>query len=164
MSTHQDGVPPVDGGNPRRRWVSVRYPVGVALVVLGVWIGLKPDAWMNWLGFSHYAYFVGGNSGMTYALYSGVLPCMLTTIGLGTIISGLFQHLNCHVHGCPRIVRHKIANGEYGVCSKHWRQINHLPDDHRFTIEHLRDHHHAHLRATGRIVHLPPHGQDVEVR
>ena len=134
------------------RYLRLRYFAGAALIGLAAWMGLRPADWQNWLGFSHYAYFTGGQSGMVYALYSGVLPCILTTLGLGTIISGLFQHLNCHAAGCPRISRHKIAGGEYGVCGRHWREINHLPADHKFTIGHLREHHHAHLKAAGRSV------------
>lgn len=125
----------------------LRYFLGAALIALGIWMWLRPKSWENWLGFSHQAYFVTGEQ---YALYSGFLPCLLTTIGLSTIIAGLFRHLNCHVDGCPRITRHKIANGEYGVCGKHWREVNGHAPDHKFTIAHLREHHQAHLKATGR--------------
>lgn len=125
----------------------LRYFVAAALVAVGIWMGLKPTDWQNWLGFSHNAYFV---TGVNYALYSGFLPCLLTTIGLSTIIGGLWHHLNCHVDGCPLIVRHKIAGGEYGVCGKHWRVVNGHGDE-PHTVEHIRDHHHRHLRATGRM-------------
>lgn len=131
----------------------LRYFVGLALIGLGIWMGLYPTDWMGWFGFSKIAYFQGPSHPtdfMAYALFSGVLPCAETAIGLGTIISGLFHTLNCHVSGCPRINRHKVAGGEYGVCSRHWREINHLPRDHKFTIDHLREHHHRHLAATGR--------------
>lgn len=128
--------------------MKLRYVVGAALIGLGIWIGLKPADWQGWLGFSHNAYFVTGQS---YAFVSGIGPMLLTSLGLGTIISGLWRHLNCHTDGCPRIVRHKIAGGEYGVCSRHWREINNHPVDHKFTIAHLREHHHKHLRATGRM-------------
>jgi hypothetical protein len=126
----------------------LRYAVALALTGLGVWMGLKPEDWQNWLGFSRAAYFV---TGQNYALLSGFMPCFVTALGLGTLISGAWHHVNCHADGCPRIVRHKIAGGEYGVCGRHWREINHLPPDHKLTVEHLRDHHHAHLRATGRM-------------
>lgn len=125
----------------------LRYVIGAALTGLGVWMALKPGDWQNWLGFSHSAYFVTGTN---YAFYSGIGPMLLTSLGLGTIISGLWHHLNCHTDGCPRLVRHKIAGGEYGVCSRHWKEINGHPADHKFTVAHLREHHHAHLRATGR--------------
>lgn len=128
--------------------MKIRYFAGAALIGLGVWMGLRPVDWETWLGFSHNAYFVTGQS---YAFFSGIGPFLITSIGISTIISGLWHHLNCHTDGCPRIVRHKVAGGEYGVCSKHWREINGHPADHKFTIAHLREHHHAHLRATGRM-------------
>lgn len=121
----------------------LRYFAILAAAGLAVWIGLYPDDWRNWLGFSKAAYFTNGQN---YAFYSGVGPMILTAIGLSTIIGGLWRHVNCHTDGCPRIVRHKIANGEYGVCGRHWREINGHPQDHKFTIEHLREHHRAHGR------------------
>lgn len=130
----------------------LRYFIGAALVALGIWMGLYPTDWTNWLGFSKNAYFVYGTS---YAALSGIVPVLVTSIGLVTVISGLWHAVNCHTAGCPRIVRHKIAGGEYGVCSRHWREINHLPADHKFTVEHIRDHHHKHLRATGRMPSEP---------
>lgn len=126
----------------------LRYFIAAALISVGVWMALKPTDWQNWLGFSQYAYFKGG---VNYALFSGFMPCLLTLLGLGTIISGLLSHLNCHVDGCPWVVRHKVANGEYGVCGKHWREINGHAKDHKFTVEHIRVHHHRHLAATRRI-------------
>jgi hypothetical protein len=123
-----------------------RYIAAVLLVGLGLWMWLKPTDWQNWLGFSHNAYFVWGTN---YALFSGFLPCTETGVGLSTIIIGFWHHVNCHVDGCPLIVRHKIANGEYGVCGRHWREINGHGDE-PHTVEHIRAHHHRHLAATGR--------------
>lgn len=144
--THEAGTPPDRGrGAGGLRWF--RYLAGLVLTGLGIWMGLYPADWQNWLGFSRAAYFVLGQN---YAFLSGFAPVFVTSLGLGTLVSGAWHHLNCHVSGCPWVVRHKIAGGEYGVCGKHWRQINHLPRDHKFTVAHLRDHHHAHLRATGR--------------
>lgn len=123
------------------------YIVGVILIGIAIWMALKPDNWMNWLGFSNYAYF---KSGVVYAFLSGLGPCLVGLLGAGTIIVTLLRHLNCHVDGCPGIIRHKVANGEYGVCGRHWREMNGHPADHKFTLDHIRDHHHAHLKATGR--------------
>lgn len=125
------------------------FRVAVVLILLGLalWMSLYPVDWQTWLGFSKYDYFVAGQN---YAFTSGPGPMIETGIGLSTIIGGLWHHLNCHTAGCPWIVRHKIAGGEYGVCSYHWRQINGQPSGHKLTIEHLREHHHRHLRDTGR--------------
>lgn len=124
-----------------------RAAVVLALAGLVLWVSLYPDNWENWLGFSRYDYFTAGTN---YAFTSGPGPMILTAVGLGSIIGGLWHHLNCHTVGCPRIVRHKIAGGEYGVCGLHWRQIHGQPRGHKMSVEHLREHHHAHLRAAGR--------------
>ena len=120
----------------------LRYFLLLAVAGLAVWIGLYPGDWQTWLGFTRYDYFTAGQN---YAFYSGIGPMLLTAVGLSTIIAGLFKHLNCHTAGCFRIVRHKIAGGEYGVCGRHWREINGHPADHKFTVEHLRERHRAHL-------------------
>lgn len=130
------------------RPVKPRYLIpGLVLLGLGLWMGFYPADWQNWLGFSHAAYF---KTGQNYALLSGFMPCFVTALGLSTLIAGAWHAVNCHTDGCPRIVRHKIAGGEHGVCSRCWRRINHLPPGHKFTIGHLRDHHQAHLKAAGR--------------
>lgn len=126
----------------------LRYFLGAALIAFGIWVSLKPRDWQNWLGFSHQAYFVTGQS---YAFFSGPLGPILTALGLGTIISTLLRHLNCHVEGCPRLNRHKVAHGEYGVCGRHWREIEGHARDHKFTVEHIRERHHRHLKATGQV-------------
>jgi hypothetical protein len=125
----------------------LRWFLLLAAAALAVWMGLYPVDWQTWLGFTKAAYFT---TGQNYAFYSGFGPMLVTSLGLSTIVAGLFKHLNCHVDSCPRISRHKIAGGEYGVCGRHWREINRQPEDHKFTVAHLRDHHLAHLRATGR--------------
>lgn len=121
----------------------------IAVIVAGLvtWMSLYPDDWENWLGFSRYDYFTAGTN---YAFASGPGPMILTAAGLSTIIAGLWHHTNCHTAGCPWIVRHKIAGGEYGVCGRCWRKIHGIPSEHKFTIEHLREHHIGHLKATGR--------------
>ena len=121
----------------------LRYFRILAGAGLAIWMGLYPADWQQWLGFSKAAYFTEGQN---YAFASGVGPMLLTAVGLSTIIAGLFRHLNCHVDSCWRVNRHKIAGGEYGVCGKHWRQINGHPDDHKFTVAHLKE---RHLKATG---------------
>lgn len=126
--------------------MKLRYVALFFIGGLAVWIGLFPSDWQNWLGFSHAAYFTNGQN---YAFFSGIGPMMLTALGMSTIISTMFRSLNCHVSGCPWIVHHKVANGEYGVCRKHWREINGHPADHKFTVAHLRERHQAHLKATG---------------
>lgn len=125
------------------------FRLAAALIVLSLlaWMIALPDDWENWLGFSRYDYFTAGTN---YAFASGPGPMILTASLGSTVIAGLWHHLNCHTAGCPRIVRHKISGGEYGVCARCWRQIHGVPAGHKFTIEHLRAHHQAHLKASGR--------------
>ncbi|MHB1954996.1 MAG: hypothetical protein ACYCOU_14765 [Sulfobacillus sp.] len=88
-------------------------PVTV-IAILAVWIGLYPQDWQNWLGFSHAAYFT---TGQNYALYSGFLPVLITSLGLSTIVTGLWHGLNCHEPGCWRIGKHKVNGTPW--CSVH---------------------------------------------
>lgn len=125
----------------RLRWVLLLVAAGMA-----IWIGLYPSDWQFWLGFSKAAYFT---TGQNYALFSGFGAMAMTGLGLASVVITLIRHLNCHVDGCPRISRHKIADGEYGVCGRHWRQVNDHPDDHRYTVEHLRERHRAHRERRG---------------
>lgn len=129
------------------RFLRLRYFAGAALIAIAIWWWLKPDDWMNWLGFSHDAYF---KTGEVYAFMSGIGPVLVGLLGASSILWTLLHHLNCHVDGCPRINKHKVAGGEYGVCTKHWREINGHDEDQKYTVKHIRDHHLLHLRATGR--------------
>lgn len=125
-----------------KRWFRLRYFAAAAAAALAAWIALYPRDWQNWLGFSHQAYF---QTGQSYAFFSGIGPVFIGALGLTGILVTLLRHLNCHVDGCPRINRHKVANGEYGVCGRHWREITGHPADHRFTVAHLRERHHLYL-------------------
>jgi hypothetical protein len=91
----------------------------VAAIALGawaVWIGLFPQDWQNWLGFSNQA------TGQ-YAFASGPGPMMLTAAGMGSIITGLWHAHNCHVDGCWSIGRHKINGTPY--CNTHHEDARH---------------------------------------
>lgn len=122
----------------RLRWVLLLAAAGLA-----AWIALYPSDWQFWLGFDRKAYFVTGSN---YAFFSGFGAMAMTGLGLSTVAITLIRHLNCHVAGCPRISKHKIAGGEYGVCGKHWRIVNGHPDGHKYTVGHIRERHRLHLR------------------
>jgi hypothetical protein len=82
---------------------------------MGLWFGLFPADWQNWLGFSRAAYFTLGQN---YAFLSGFGPCLITGLGLSTLIVGAWHHVNCHEEGCPRIGRHHV-NGQV------WCRLHH---------------------------------------
>jgi hypothetical protein len=80
---------------------------GIVLVIIGMgsWFALSPVDWQNWLGFSKAAYFTLGQN---YAFLSGLGPCLITALGLSTIVAGLWHAHNCHYDSCWRIGRHKV--------------------------------------------------------
>lgn len=84
------------------------------LAGLVCWIALFPQDWRNWLGFSKAAYFTNGQN---YAFYSGIGPMLLTSIGMSTIIGGLWHAHNCHADGCWNIGRHRINGSPW--CNTH---------------------------------------------
>lgn len=86
----------------------------LTLVGMGLWFGLYPVDWQNWLGFSKAAYFTNGQN---YAFLSGLGPCLITALGLSTIVAGLWHHVNCHEDGCWRLGRHKINGTPW--CNQH---------------------------------------------
>jgi hypothetical protein len=86
-----------------------------AVIGMGLWFALYPVDWQNWLGFSKDAYFTLGQN---YAFLSGFGPCLITGLGLSTLIAGGWHHLNCHEDGCPRIGRHHV-NGQV------WCKLHH---------------------------------------
>jgi len=92
---------------------------GIALIVAGMlaWILALPHDWQTWLGFSRQDYFV---TGQNYAFYSGIGPMMLTTLGFGTIIGGLWKTHNCHYDGCWNIGKYKINGTPW--CDVHQQQ------------------------------------------
>jgi hypothetical protein len=50
-----------------------------------------------------------------YSIISGPLADI-------TLLGGayaIYRHHNCHVSGCPRIGRHKVAGTDYVVCRRH---------------------------------------------
>jgi hypothetical protein len=96
-------------GRLARRTVVLAFVIGMAL-----WFALRPVNWQNWLGFSKAAYFTLGQN---YAFLSGFGPCLITGLGLSTLIVGGWHHLNCHEAGCPRIGRHHV-NGQVW-CHRH---------------------------------------------
>lgn len=97
-----------------------RAVIGGVLIfvgVIGIWMGLYPVNWENWLGFSQYDYFKAGTN---YAFTSGPGPMLLTATGMSTIITGLWHAHNCHEDGCWRVGRHKVNGTPW--CNAHHEQ------------------------------------------
>lgn len=93
---------------------------GVIVAGLGVWMGLYPSDWQQWLGFSKAAYF---SNGQNYAFASGVGPMLLTATGMSTIVGSLWRAHNCHEEGCYKIGRHKVNGTPW--CDLHHEQARH---------------------------------------
>lgn len=93
----------------------IRSGVLLAFTGMVLWFALYPVDWQNWLGFSKAAYFTLGQN---YAFLSGVGPCLITGLGLSTLVVGGWHHLNCHEDGCLRIGRHHV-NGQV------WCRLHH---------------------------------------
>lgn len=55
-------------------------------------------------------HFLGwdGQTSDNYAAWSGSVPALFTLVGLSTIVTGLWTHVNCHEPGCVRIGKHKV--------------------------------------------------------
>jgi|SRR5215469_7859671 len=107
--------------------------LGAAVVVagMGLWMGLKPDDWQQWLGFSKAAYF---SEGTNYAFASGVGPMLLTAAGMSTIIGGLWHGHNCHEDGCWKIGRHKVNGTPW--CNLHHEAARHVKTVEEILAEH----------------------------
>jgi hypothetical protein len=87
--------------------------LGALLVLLGVVIGLLVAYWlkvMHVLGWD-------GQTSDYYAAWSSSVPAIFTLIGLSTIITGLWTHVNCHESGCWRIGKHKVSGTPW--CTTH---------------------------------------------
>jgi hypothetical protein len=63
--------------------------------------------------------------------------------GMITLVIGFWRHVNCHVDGCYRIGRHKMAGGKYVLCTKCLKSDPEHPDE--VTREHVHAAHRQHL-------------------
>jgi hypothetical protein len=76
-----------------------------ALAVAVVWSLLThPWGWLYGIGVHPYP---GPQTPWTYQLLSGFVPA-LTVVGLFSLITGGWHHLNCHEPGCLRLGKHKV--------------------------------------------------------
>lgn len=70
---------------------------------------------MNWLG---HILGLDNLSGAWYGFWSGFAGDISQIAILGGLYSMWRKH-NCHVKGCPRVGRHKVAGTEWVVCRRH---------------------------------------------
>jgi hypothetical protein len=57
-----------------------------------------------------------------------------------TIFAGIvfwYRKHACHDHACLRLGKHELANGEFVVCRKHYRQATDTHPDQKITIQHI---------------------------
>jgi hypothetical protein len=85
---------------------------------------------IHWL-----AYWTGltNGSGPRYLWWSGIGSDIGEVALLGGLIQ-IYRHTTCHVQGCYRIGRHKVAGTEHVTCRKHH------PDDAPTHAQVLADH------------------------
>jgi hypothetical protein len=69
-----------------------------------------------WLPVMHFLGWDGQTSDY-YAAWSSSVPALFTLIGLSTLITGMWAHVNCHEAGCWRIGKHKISGTPW--CGAH---------------------------------------------
>lgn len=90
------------------RWAAV------ALVAAAAWsIGMHPWGWAFAIGVHPYP---GPQTPWTYQLLSGFVPA-LTVLTLLSLVSGAWQHVNCHHHWCLRPGKHRVNGTPW--CDKH---------------------------------------------
>jgi hypothetical protein len=64
-------------------------------------------------------HFLGwdGQTSDNYAAWSGSVPALISAVGLSTLITGMWSHVNCHEPGCFRIGKHKVSGTPW--CTVH---------------------------------------------
>lgn len=77
-------------------WLGLDHPYGLRFA-MGIWPVPQGTPW-------------------TYQLESGFIPA-LTVLTLLSLVSGAWQHVNCHHHWCPRTGKHKINGTPW--CDRH---------------------------------------------
>jgi hypothetical protein len=77
-------------------WLAIDHPYGLRFA-LGIWPVPPGTPW-------------------TYQLESGFIPA-LTVLTLLSLVSGAWQHVNCHHRWCPRTGKHKINGTPW--CDRH---------------------------------------------
>jgi hypothetical protein len=80
-------------------WLGAAHPFGLRFA-MGIWPVPDGTPW-------------------TYQLESGFIPA-LTVLSLLTLVSGAWQHVNCHHHWCLRTGKHKINGTPW--CDKHHQE------------------------------------------
>jgi hypothetical protein len=73
---------------------------------------------MNWLG--DYLYYVFGiqGTGPWYSFWSGPGADISELAIFGGVLAAWHKH-RCHVSGCYRLARHRVAGTLYVVCRRH---------------------------------------------
>jgi hypothetical protein len=94
--------------------MKLRWLAAIALAAFAVSLTCVYDhVMLHFLGWD-------GQGSDNYAAWSGSLPALFTLLGLSTIITGLWSHVNCHEPGCWRIGKHKVSGTPW--CTAHHGQ------------------------------------------
>jgi hypothetical protein len=87
--------------------------LGAVLIALGVVTGLLVAYWLKVM----HALGWDGQTSDYYAAWSSSVPAIFTLVGMSTLITGMWAHVNCHEPGCWRLGKHKVSGTPW--CSAH---------------------------------------------
>lgn len=90
----------------KARWLAALALAALAVALISVY----DRDMLHFLGWD-------GQASDNYAAWSGSVPAVFTLVGLSTIITGLWAHVNCHEPGCYLIGKHKVSGTPW--CSRH---------------------------------------------
>lgn len=97
----------------RLRWLAAIALAAFTVSLLAVY----DRAVLHFLGWD-------GQASDNYSAWSGSVPALFTLIGMSTLITGLWAHVNCHEPGCYLIGKHKVSGTPW--CGRH--QANARPE------------------------------------
>jgi hypothetical protein len=97
----------------RLRWLTV---LALATLMVALICAYDRDV-LHFLGWD-------GQTSDNYAAWSGSVPALFTLVGMSTLITGMWSHVNCHEPGCWRIGKHKVSGTPW--CSAH--HVNARPE------------------------------------
>jgi hypothetical protein len=92
----------------------------VRLKWAAAWLGLAAAITLIILFDRAMLHFLGwdGQTSDNYAAWSGSIPALETGLGMSTLITGLWAHINCRDQGCMRLGHFPDARG-VKWCWKH---------------------------------------------
>lgn len=111
------------------------------LLVLLVTVFVEGTLWITGeFGLQH-ALGMDTQTTHNYASVSGALPIFIAILGFSSIGATAWRRINCHVDGCLRIGKHRMAGGKYVICTHCLKRGQRAQE---ITVEHVHDSHARH--------------------